>query len=88
MIASCARLAGQSVVDRRGEDVGRIDRILVEVATGRIVGVVIAVGGVFGLGARYHTVAWPDLGVDVLRHRVEVARPLRDAAAESPLSTL
>lgn len=88
MIASCTRLVGRSVVDRHGDDVGRVDRILFEVATGRIAGIVVAVGGVFGLGERHHTVAWEECRVDVFRHRVEVARSPDEAPAESPLSTL
>jgi sporulation protein YlmC with PRC-barrel domain len=88
MIASCMRLVGEAVVDRHGEDVGRVDRVLIELASGRVAGVVVASGGVFGLGERQYEVAWHELRLDASRRRVVIVRRPEEAAAESPLSTL
>jgi len=88
MIASCTRLVGQPVVDSQGADVGRVDRVLIDIATGRVVGVVIAAGGVFGLGERHHLIEWSEMKVDARGRRVVLDRPLEEIAAESPLSTL
>jgi sporulation protein YlmC with PRC-barrel domain len=88
MIASCARLVGEPVVDRRGEDVGRIDRVLVEVASGRIAGVIVASGGVFGLGERHYTVPWHELRLDPELRRVVIDRRPDERLAETPLSML
>lgn len=88
MIASCARLVGEPVVDRRGEDVGRIDRVLIEVATGRVAGVVVACGGVFGLGEREYTLAWHELRLDATRRRVVIDHRPDEATEAAPLSTL
>jgi len=88
MIASCARLVGEPVIDRDGGEMGRVDRILVDVASGRIAGVVIAVGGVFGLGERQYTVPWRDLRMNPAHRCIVLDRPPAKATAESPLSTL
>ena len=88
MIASCARLVGKPVVDRRGEEVGRVDRVLIEVRSGRVTAVVIASGGVFGLGERQYIVAWDELRIDAAHHRVVIDRRPEQAPAETPLSTL
>ena len=86
MIASCARLVGEPVVDRNGEEMGRVDRILIELSTGRVAAVVVAVGGVFGLGERQYSVPWGDLRMDLARRRVVMQR--RHAKAAARLSTL
>ena len=88
MIASCARLAGEPVVDRRGEEMGRVDSILVDMGSGRIAGVMVAVGGVFGLGERQYSVPWSELRMDPARRRIVLDRQPAKTAAESPLSTL
>jgi len=88
MIASCARLVGEPVVDRHGEEVGRVDRILVEVRSGRIAGVVLATGGVFGLGERQYNVSWNELRIDAACRRIELDRQTSMAEGESRLSIL
>ena len=88
MIASCARLVGEPVVNRDGEEVGRIDRILVDAGSGSIAGVVLAAGGVFGLGERQYAVSWKDLGIDAAGRRIVLHRQPTMAEGESRLSTL
>ena len=88
MIVSCTRLVGEPVVDAHGTDVGRVDRVLIDIATGRVVGLAIATGGVFGLGERHHDIEWSELKIDARGHRVVLDRPLEEISAESPLSTL
>jgi sporulation protein YlmC with PRC-barrel domain len=88
VIASCARLVGEPVFDRKGGEAGRIDRLLVDVASGRVTGLVIAVGGVFGLGERQYTLPWSAVRVDARRRRIIIERKPQETAAESPLSTL
>ena len=52
MIVSCARLAGRVIVNPSGEDVGQVERIMIDVPSGRIAYAVVAYGGVLGLGHR------------------------------------
>lgn len=67
MIVSAARLASHRVVDRGGEELGRIERVMVDAASGRIAYVVLAYGGVFGIGERRCALAWDDLELDPAR---------------------
>jgi len=80
MIVSCARLAGEPVVDSRGEEAGRIESVLLDLATGRVAGVVLACGGVLGLGERLCTVPWSQLSLDAERHRLVLQAPQEQRA--------
>jgi sporulation protein YlmC with PRC-barrel domain len=84
MIVSATRLPGNAVVDRHGEDIGRLERIMVDVASGRIAYVVLAYGGVFGLGERHCALAWEDLVLDAER-RCFVLDRAREKIEERPL---
>ena len=68
-VVGCSALAGDAVVNRRGERIGRIEHIVIDVETGRIAFAVLACGGVFGLGERLHAVDWPALRHDAHRRR-------------------
>lgn len=67
MIVSCARLTGDVVVDHSDEDVGQIERIMIDVPTGRIAYAVVAYGGVLGLGQRLYAIPWDHLRLDPRR---------------------
>ena len=83
MIVSCARLAGEPVLDERGEVAGRIERVMVELASGRIAGVVLACGGVLGLGERQVTVPWQRLRLDAARRRFILERRAQEEKASA-----
>jgi sporulation protein YlmC with PRC-barrel domain len=51
-------LTGARVRNADGEDLGRIEEILVDVSTGRVVYVLIASGGVMGIGEKLFAVPW------------------------------
>jgi sporulation protein YlmC with PRC-barrel domain len=57
-------IAGDAVVNRADEDLGRVEQIMIDPASGRIEHAVLASGGVFGIGARFFRVAWRDLTLD------------------------
>jgi sporulation protein YlmC with PRC-barrel domain len=80
MIVSCARLAGEPVLDSRGEEAGRIESVLLELSTGRVAGVVLACGGVLGLGERLYTVPWSRLSLDAERRRLVLENPREQRA--------
>ena len=87
MIASSARLAGEVVVDDHGEDVARLERVMIDVASGRVAYVVLACGGVLGIGERRYAVAWKDLRLDPKRRYLVLERQLADVertAAQLP----
>jgi sporulation protein YlmC with PRC-barrel domain len=64
MILCCSALAGDMVLDSRGEDFGRLEHIMLDVPSGRIAYAVLAYGGVFGIGERRVAIPWSALVLD------------------------
>jgi hypothetical protein len=64
---SCATLAGDTVIDARGEDLGKLDHVMLDVPSGRIAYGVLARGGVFGIGERLFAIPWDALTLDAAR---------------------
>lgn len=60
-------LAGNAVVNRRGEELGSLERLMIDVRTGSIAYGVLARGGVLGLGARLFAVPWHAFALDAER---------------------
>jgi sporulation protein YlmC with PRC-barrel domain len=91
MIVSSARIAGDAVVNRRDEDVGQLERIMMDVPSGRIAYVVLACGGVFGIGVRHYAVPWNHLRLDPDRRCFVLEGGLEElerTAAQLPQPTL
>jgi len=84
MIVSCSRLAGEPVLDEHGEEAGRIERVVIDLASGRVAWVVLACGGVFGLGERHETVPWSCLRLDPASRRFILERKPEPADREAP----
>lgn len=78
MIVSCARLAGDYVVSQCGEEVGRIESIMIDVASGRVAHALVACGGVFGIGGRQYAIPWSAFTVDIDRRRLILTVELED----------
>ena len=79
---SCDVLVDEVVVDRAGDVLGELAHLMIDLASGRVTHVVIARGGVLGLGEKLHAIPWsavaqdaqgPGLVVDVARERIERA---------------
>ena len=51
-LVSCASVAGDAVVNRANEDLGKLEHVMIDVPTGRIAYAVLSCGGVFGIGAK------------------------------------
>jgi hypothetical protein len=64
---SWATLAGDAVIDARGEDLGKLDHVMIDVPSGRIAYGVLARGGVFGIGERLFAIPWDALTLDAAR---------------------
>ena len=87
MIVSCSRLAGDYVVSHRGEDVGQIERIMIDVASGRVAHAVVACGGVYGIGERHYAIPWSAFRLDTERRRLVLAVELKDVEGRCFLSS-
>ncbi|HET6265064.1 MAG TPA: PRC-barrel domain-containing protein [Usitatibacter sp.] len=84
MIVSCTRLAGEAILDERGEEAGRIERVVIDLASGRVACVVLACGGVLGLGERQYTVPWSRLRLDSAHRRFILERTPERSDREAP----
>jgi len=61
---SVSTLLGNQVVDRAGQEVGRIQELMVDPKNGRVTYAVMSFGGVFGLGEKLFAVPWVSLELD------------------------
>lgn len=63
-VLAASTLAGDSVQNRSGEDLGKIDEIMIDIPTGRIAYAVLSFGGFMRMGNRLFAVPWSALTVD------------------------
>jgi len=63
-VLSAATLAGDSVRNAAGEDLGKIDEIMIDIPTGKVAYAVLSFGGFLGMGDKLFAVPWSALKVD------------------------
>jgi sporulation protein YlmC with PRC-barrel domain len=63
-VLSASTLAGDSVRNAAGEDLGKIDEIMIDIPTGRVAYAVLSFGGFLGMGDKLFAVPWSALRVD------------------------
>jgi sporulation protein YlmC with PRC-barrel domain len=68
-IMDAATLEGDTVVNSSGEDLGKIEAIMLDVSGGRIAYVVLSFGGFMGVGSKYFAVPWSALTLDAGERR-------------------
>lgn len=66
-LMACSQLAGGAVLDADDNEIGRLDHLVIEVASGRIAYAVLSRGGVFGVGETLFEVPWSALRRDPAR---------------------
>ena len=57
-------LAGDDVVNPAGETLGEVDRIMIDVPTGRVAYAVLSFGGFMGMGNKLFAIPWSALTLD------------------------
>ena len=79
---SASSLEGDKVVDRTGRDAGRIEELMIDVASGRVAYVVLSFGGLLGLGDKLFALPWSALTIDEANRRFvcDVTREQLEAA--------
>jgi hypothetical protein len=79
---SCGTLAGDAVVNPRGDDLGRLGHVMIDVRSGCVAYGVLARGGVFGIGEKLFAVPWDAFTLDATRQCfvLDVWRERLDAA--------
>lgn len=63
-IMAADTLEGDSVVNRQGEDLGKIKEIMIDVPRGQVAYAVLSTGGFLGIGDKYHAIPWRALTLD------------------------
>jgi sporulation protein YlmC with PRC-barrel domain len=63
-VLSASTLNGDKVVNTAGEDLGKIDEIMIDTPTGRVAYAVLSFGGFLGLGDKLFAIPWDQLSLD------------------------
>jgi sporulation protein YlmC with PRC-barrel domain len=67
-IMAADTLQGDKIVNRRGEDLGAVEDIMIDVQRGTVAYAVMSTGGFLGLGDRLFAIPWNALTLDTTRH--------------------
>lgn len=68
-VMSASTLTGDSVVNAAGEDLGKLEEIMIHVDSGRVAYAVLSFGGFLGLGDKLFAIPWEALTLDEDNHR-------------------
>jgi len=63
-VLAASTLTGDSVRNSAGEDLGKIDEIMIDIPSGKIAYAVLSFGGILGMGNKLFAVPWSALKVD------------------------
>jgi sporulation protein YlmC with PRC-barrel domain len=63
-VLSASSLAGDSVKNAAGEDLGKIDEIMIDIPSGKVAYAVLSFGGVLRMGNKLFALPWEVLTVD------------------------
>ncbi len=66
-IMAASTLEGDDVVNGKGEDLGDIKEIMIDVASGRVAYAVLSSGGLLGMGNKLFAIPWSALTLDADR---------------------
>jgi sporulation protein YlmC with PRC-barrel domain len=67
-VLSASSLAGDRVRNNSGEDLGKIEEIMIDIHSGRVAYAVLSFGGFLGMGNKLFAVPWHSLHVDLDNH--------------------
>ena len=63
-VLSASTLTGDSVRNAAGDDLGKVNEIMLDILSGRVAYAVLSFGGVLGMGSKLFAVPWNVLRVD------------------------
>ncbi len=69
-VMSATTLIGDRVRNMSGEDLGKLEEIMIDMEEGRVAYAVLSFGGVLGMGNKLFAVPWDALSVDTEQHKV------------------
>jgi sporulation protein YlmC with PRC-barrel domain len=82
-VLGASTLTGDSVRNTAGEDLGKIEEIMLDLASGRVAYAVLSFGGFLGIGDKLFMVPWSALTVDQSAHEF-VLDVKREALEQAP----
>ena len=68
-IMDAATLIGDDVVNDAGDDLGKIEAIMLDVTSGRIAYAVLSFGGFLGMGSKFFAIPWGAFTLDAVEKR-------------------
>ncbi|MFO7323612.1 MAG: PRC-barrel domain-containing protein [Chloroflexota bacterium] len=80
---SASSLIGTEVVNLHNESLGKLEEVMIDLATGRIGYAVLSFGGVLGIGNKLFAVPWASLTVDE-KHKKIVMDADRERLKNAP----
>ncbi len=63
-VMSASTLVGDAVVNARGEDLGKLEDIMIHVDSGKVAYAVLSFGGFLGMGDKLFAIPWEALSLD------------------------
>ena len=70
LVLSASSLKGDNVVNHQGEDLGKIEEIMIDLDRGRVAYVVLSFGGFLGMGDKLFAIPWQAFTVDTTQKRL------------------
>jgi sporulation protein YlmC with PRC-barrel domain len=70
IVLSGSSLRGDKVVNYQGEDLGKIEEIMIDLDRGRVAYVVLSFGGFLGVGDKLFAIPWQAFSVDTTQKRL------------------
>jgi len=68
-VLSASTLAGDGVRNAAGEDLGKVDEIMIDIPTGRVAYAVVSFGGFLRMGNKLFAIPWSVFQVDEDEHK-------------------
>ena len=70
LVLSASTLKGDKVVNNQGEDLGKLEELMIDLDRGRIAYAVLSFGGFLGMGDKLFAIPWQAFGVDTVEKRL------------------
>jgi sporulation protein YlmC with PRC-barrel domain len=68
-VLSASTLKGDKVVNLQGEDLGKVEELMIDLNRGRVAYAVLSFGGFLGMGDKLFAIPWEALAVDTTEKR-------------------
>lgn len=68
-VLSAGTVTGDNVVNSNGDDLGKVEEVMLDTDHGRIAYAVLSFGGFLGIGDKYFAIPWESLQLDKENHR-------------------